>query len=442
MPYRTRTLNQQARREESTGTSLRSALKSKVVNASTIATLHTSASCVMMATLSYHLFPMCQNGGPVPYTPAQEDELANLQRSLQALSGPAETYRATSALLSRSAGSDFPGTGSTGIFCKGNQAQTQQLHHDVQQGPTEESGLQGSAPQSTAAVASVQQPRPAFSLVTSSIQQRSRLTVRQNHIPQLNPMQSPSLSQAEAGPHHHRGGRPELANLATAQYNGVSMESLPSQPNRQGPGDPAWKQRPFPYSSKDISTQQHSQRAAQKMLTAYPACSHLQMQAPASAAGQSDSYNSGGVAQQAGGAAAAHPALQCRGGAKQPGAAGHPAMSPSLAPVPYTVQEPDSPPPQGAEIRQGAPATPHAQRPPACIFMETTITRWGLRFSARSVLCCSTVLVQSRNACTWQMYSCAEHIRAGPLTGGWMKDHHTRQELRTSREHLDNTEGA
>ena len=347
----------------------------------------------------------------------QEDDLANLQRSLQALSGPAKLSQPKFAVLSRSAGSDFPGTGNTGVFCNSNQAKAQQLVQGVLQSPTDKPYLQGFAPQSTAAVASVQQPRPAISLVNSSVRQRSHLTVRQHHLPQLSILRSPSPSQAEAGPQHNRDRRPEQASHATAQYNGELTQNVLSQPSRQGPGKPAWKQRPSQCSSNNRSTQQCSQRAVQKTLTAYPACGHMQMQAPRSAAGQSDSHNSEGTAQQAGGAAAAPALLQHQGGAKQPDRAGHPAIPPVLEPVPYTVQEPDSPPLQGAGTRRGTPARPQAQMPPACIFTETTITRWGLRFSARSALDCIAAVVAIQDVCTRQMYSSENPIKPGPLTG-------------------------
>lgn len=104
----------------------------------------------------------------------------------------------------------------------------------------------------------------------------------------------------------------------------------------------------------------------------------MQMQVSRSA--EEEAERTGKAAAEHPGAIAAVPVLlQHQGGAKQPDGANHPAMAPLLEPAPYTVQEPDSPPPQGAESRPGPSAASQAQMPPTCVFMETTVTRLGLR---------------------------------------------------------------
>ncbi|CAL5228950.1 g12182 [Coccomyxa viridis] len=199
------TLHQQIRKEERTGISLRNTLKSK------------------------------------------EDELASLRRSLQALSGPAQPYQTTPAVLGTSAGSGAPTKGDTGVFCESAQGKAAQI------GPSGKASYQGHA--RLAAEASSMQ------------QQRAR----------------------------HTAAR--------------------SESNTEGAGPTAW----LP-TDADAGFQQQ----------------------------------------------------QHQGAADQSDGAGHPALTPPLEPVPYTVQEPDSPPSQLAGPRPDASAK---QMPPTCIFMETTITR-------------------------------------------------------------------
>ena len=304
----------------------------------------------------------------------QEDELARLRRSLQALSGPAQLSRSTPEAVSTSAVSDNTDNGNTGVFCEGNQAKGQQQTERVQQCPGRDSAFQRSATQGMTAFP---QPRPVISLVSTSLQQRSHSTVRQLGNPQLGRL-SPAPCQPGACPRHSQGGAQGQASLAEIHHSSALVESLaPSQAESQGPGKSSWQQRPPPQGNGHSSTQQHAQNAVQRSLGAQPGSSHMQMQVSRSA-GEVDERTGRTTAELP---VAAFPVvLQHQGAAKQPARASHPAMAPLLEPSPYTVQEPDSPPPQGAESRQGPSAASQAQMPPICVFMETTITRWGLQY--------------------------------------------------------------
>ena len=300
----------------------------------------------------------------------QDDELASLQRSLQALSGPAQLKQPDPAVLSTSAGSGAPAEGDTGVFCKSAQAKP------AQQGPRGKASYQGSAPRRAAASAAAQQPRPVISLVSSSLQQWPHSTVRQHSNPQLAGL---------AGPQQDQGGIPELASSGKAQHNdNLTQEFLQAQPDGHAPGKRAWQQRPNPCSSCEPSTQQRSQKAAQMMLSAQPSAKQMRMQASRSA-GEVAKHTSRGTAEHLRPVAAV-PMLQQQhqGAAEQSDGAGHPALTPPLEVLPYTVQEPDSPPLEQAGPRQNTSAAPQAQMPPTCIYTETTITRWALHISAVS----------------------------------------------------------
>ena len=265
------------------------------------------------------------------------------------------------------------------MFCKSIQAKA------AQQGLIGSAVYQGSAPQYAAASASAQQPRPVISLVDTSLQQRSNTTFRQRINPQLDASQGSRLIQAGAGPQQDQGGIPEQASSGMALHSSrLTQGVLQAQPDRQTPGKGAWQQKPPPISGNEPSTRQRAQKALQKTLSAQPGARHMQMQASRSA-GEVDRHTSRGTAEHLKPVAAVT-ALQQQhqGSAGQSDGAGHPALTPPLEIMPYTVQEPDSPPLQQAGAREGTSAMPQAQMPSTCIFMETTITRWDVHPSART----------------------------------------------------------
>ncbi len=305
------------------------------------------------------------------WSTAQEDELASLRRSLQALSGPAQPYQTTPAVLGTSAGSGAPTKGDTGVFCESAQGKAAQI------GPSGKASYQGCAPQRTAASASAQQPRPVISLVSSSLQQSSHSAAGHRRNPQLDTLQGPTLIQARAGPQQDQGGTPEQASSGKARPSGkTTQDHLHVLSGTLAPGTRAWQQRPPPCSSNEPGTQQRAQKVIQKALGPQPGSRQMQMQASRSA-GEVTRRASRNTAEQLGPIAAVSlmQQQQHQGAADQSDGAGHPALTPPLEPVPYTVQEPDSPPSQLAGPRPDASAK---QMPPTCIFMETTITRWDV----------------------------------------------------------------
>lgn len=300
---------------------------------------------------------------------AQEDELANLQRSLQALSGPTHPSRPAPTMLRRPAIPNSSGTGDTGVFCEDNQEDRQQQYQGLGQRIGGRSSLSGPVPHSKAAPASVQQPRPVSSLISSSLQHR------QLQISQIRKLKRPSPSEDGGGLHHSGVGMPGQANNTSAQQS-VPAVLYPKQAQveRQFTGNLAWQQRVHPPHSKLPSILPHPHRAVQQTPNQPAAHSHMQHQA-LKAAGQADKQTSKSTVQQSEAVAAGPLSPQHDQATKQHIKGNHHAVTPSLDPVLYTVQEPDSPPQQGARSRQGTSGQPQMQMPPSCIFMEATITR-------------------------------------------------------------------
>ena len=316
----------------------------------------------------------------------QENELANLQRSLRSLSGPAQPLRPAQAMPNRLPGPLRPDSGSTGVFCRMLQQQQQQQRQQFPRGDQRTGRAPlgaGPTAQQAAAPAPMQQPLPASSLIDATAAQESQGRARQIQIPQARPMLQPSaLLQWNRGQPEHNAGSytSRVGGLHTQPANASRQWNVPSntlvhhapqahtdatnasKPSQQRVGAPPHSQRP--------TTPQLSPGAA-KAAPQASTCPRQQTQMHGlQSPGTANTHVRSASRTQQNSLAALSKAVT-----KQPADAGHPAMSPALEPAPYTVQEPDSPSQEHAEGAQVSTRKHNRHTAPTCIYTETTITR-------------------------------------------------------------------
>ena len=322
----------------------------------------------------------------------QEGELANLQRSLRALSGPAQPGRAAQAPPGRFCGTDAPGTVDTGVFCEDNAASGPQGTRIAFPKPAKRTAAPSwcskPKPQPSAIPAPQQSFRPASSLLDTSHAQQPEGRTRQLRRPQSSPAQPPpsnlasNTQQAKVGV--SSGAAPLNRNAGRALYGpdqAAAKDYLHDNPSAR-------------HAEQGQAGVQDASRHSRQQTTAPPHApipqqpgqwdDHRTPKRPSTTRTTQDPHRSGAAGRQEGRAGARQQGSTSASGlsernqtlSTQPAETGHPAISPSLEPAPYTVQEPDSPAHQEhAKRAQNITQAPHMQMPAACIFTETTITR-------------------------------------------------------------------
>ena len=312
----------------------------------------------------------------------QENDLANLQRSLCALSGPAQPLRPAQAMPNRLPGPLLPDSGSTGVFRKSQQQQQQQPPR-ADQGTGPAPLKAGPIAQHVAAPAPMQQPLPASSLVDAMAAQKSQGRARQIPIPQARPMLQPSapLQWNHGQPEHNADSYPSrFGGLHSQPANTNRQLNVPSNAlvhnapqahtNLTNASKPSQQRVDAPPHSQRPTTPQLSPGAAKAgpQASTYPR-QQTQTHGPQST-GTANTYVRSASRTQQDSLAALSKAVP-----RQPADTGHPAMSPALEPSPYTVQEPDSPSQDHAGGPQVTTGEHNRHMAPTCIYTETTITR-------------------------------------------------------------------
>ena len=313
----------------------------------------------------------------------QEDQLADLQKSLEALCGPASAQpckplQATPGRLAIP--EQPPGTClSAGAAINRNRQQDRDLECQPASHRAGAPSIAAQAP-CVATLATQQQPRPTISLLDGS-----------------------------GAPDAHNRGRQlrlPLSRVTQHRQTGVKSSNEPPQPVALGairetgashsrPQQDSWPEPVF--SNPSAGLQQRQPAKGQEALRDSPKAStapawtssraeagvHKPVHKPSEQDEQSLMQEPAGIAGRRAGRADAvcatrssAPAAsqQQRISSRQPSEPNHPAIPPLLEPAPYIVEEPDSPT-QEPVGRSWGVAAKQQEAMPSCLITETTITR-------------------------------------------------------------------
>ena len=313
----------------------------------------------------------------------QEDKLAALQKSLEALCGPvpAQPSKPLQATPGRLAIPEQPSGTCLSAGAATDRNRQRDKNMECQPAP-----VRAGAPATTAqaprmpALATLQQPRPTMSLLNSSGAPDSANRGRQLRLP---------LSRVA----QHRPTGIESSNelphptaLGTMRGTGAS-HSRPQQDSWAGPV----------FSDPSARLQQRQPAKGQEALmdslknARSPVWTDSRAQAgvhkPAEHLGQSLMQGPAGTAGRRAGRADAVGIIRSSAPAaskqqnpvfRQPNEPDHPAIPPLLEPAPYIVEEPDSPA-QEPGARSWSAAAKEQKAMPSCLITETTITRFDMR---------------------------------------------------------------
>ena len=307
----------------------------------------------------------------------QEDELAALQKSLQALCGPApaQLSKQLQAAPGRRALPEQPPdtclSGGAAI------ARNRQQDEDIECQPAQDSvGRPTAQAPCMAAPAKLQQPRPTMSLLNSSGAADSHDRGRQrrmslSRVTQPRPTGVRSSNEPpktialgairESGASHSRlqqtsWPRPVFSNSSVVQIEHQSAKGQEALTDTlKNPTSPVWTE-----SSAQAGVHKPPEHLRQS-----------RMQEPARTAGRLAGRADAICVSRPSAPAASRQQVTL---SRQPSEPDHPAIPPLLEPAPYIVEEPDSPTQEPADRTWGA-AAEQQKAMPSCLITETTITR-------------------------------------------------------------------